>query len=56
MKKIIICLMVLVGFTSCTNNVMTRNYGGSETINLPVGDKLVNITWKENELWLLTTR
>lgn len=47
--------MVVIGFTSCTQNEIARNYGGSETIKLPVGEKLVNITWKEEHLWVLTT-
>ncbi len=55
MKKLIVCLIILMGLTSCTDNNMARNYGGSETINLPIGDKLVNITWKEDHLWILTT-
>jgi hypothetical protein len=55
MKKIVIYIMVVIGFTSCTQNEIARNYGGSETIKLPVGEKLVNITWKEEHLWVLTT-
>lgn len=40
---------------SCTDNEMARRYGGSEVINLPIGEKLVNVTWKEDNLWLLTS-
>lgn len=54
MKKIFILITVLF-LVSCTDNEMARKYGGSETIHLPEGKKLVNITWKEEHLWILTT-
>lgn len=55
MKKLFIYLIISFGLVSCTDNKMARKYGGSETINLPIGEKLVNITWKEDDLWLLTS-
>ena len=34
---------------------MAKNYGGTMTIDLPKGQKLVNATWKgESDLWYLT--
>jgi hypothetical protein len=54
MKKLLI-LIISFWFVSCSGNEMARKYGGSETIELPVGEKLVNITWKEEHLWILTT-
>jgi hypothetical protein len=47
-------LLVVVVLSSCTQQSMSRNFGGSSTINLPKGQKLINITWKETELWYLT--
>ncbi len=35
--------------------IVTKNYGGSMTINLDPNVKLLQATWKENQLWLLTT-
>lgn len=32
----------------------TRQFDGTQNINLPENKKLVNATWKENSLWLLT--
>ena len=55
MKKLLNLILITSVFVSCTDNRMARVYGGSETINLPVGEKLLNITWKEDEMWLLTT-
>lgn len=40
--------------TSCTDNERARNYGGTETINLPANEKVMNVTWKEQNLWVLT--
>ena len=31
-----------------------KHFGGDYTIELPAGKKLVNITWKDTELWYLT--
>lgn len=41
--------------TGCTENTRVRVYGGTETINLEQGKRLVNVTWKQgNDLWILT--
>ena len=34
---------------------MVRNFGGSMAVNLDPNVKLVNATWKNSELWILTT-
>ena len=39
---------------SCTSNEMAKQYGGTTQIDLPTNQKLVNATWKDNELWYLT--
>ena len=61
MKKIvslIICGIVLTTIYGCTENNMVKNFGGTETITLESGKRLVNLTWKEKNnsasLWLLT--
>ena len=38
---------------SC-DNAMSRKFGGSTTINLPAGQKLIEVTWKDNSIWYLT--
>lgn len=53
MKKIIFVVLLCTLF-SCTDNEMARNYGGKEEVTLPVGTKLLNLTWKEDHLWYLT--
>ena len=44
---------VLMMLTSC-ENLVTRNFGGSQTIELEKGQRLVEITFKDNDLWILT--
>lgn len=40
-------------FTSC-EQAITRKYGGTTTIHLKKGEKLVEATWKgEGDLWYL---
>lgn len=54
MKKIVLSLLLLVSLASCTENARVKNWGGEGTINLPKGQKLVNVTWKESQIWYLT--
>ena len=49
----LLCL-VIMAFTSCTENERVKSFGGSFTVNLPKGQKLVNATWKDTDLWYLT--
>lgn len=53
MKKLFV-LILLVTLFSCTDNTMVKNYGGKATMELRPNEKLVNVTWKEAELWILT--
>lgn len=53
MKKILIVLLLALGPFACTEQQRAKKYGGSATINLPPGKKLVVATWKEANLWLL---
>ena len=54
MKKLFLAILMGVMVTSCTENVRVKTWGGEGTINLPKGRKLVNVTWKENQVWYLT--
>lgn len=50
-------MMMMATIIACTENQRARQFGGTETVNLPAGQELVNITWKGEEasLWILTT-
>ena len=54
MKKTILIIAVALGLYSCTANVRARHWGGTEKIVLEDHEVLLNATWKENELWVLT--
>jgi len=52
---ICIILIIILGATSCTDNQRAKSFGGTSTINLPAGEKLVTVTWKgEADIWYLT--
>ena len=53
MKKIILLAIMVLSLTGCQNTA--KNFGGSMTIELPKGQKLEEITWKDDsDLWYLT--
>lgn len=54
MKNIILIITLVIGLSGCTDNERARSFGGTETVNLPKGQRLVNATWKETDLWYLT--
>ena len=57
MKKVLTLFAFALSIAALTiscDNVMSRKFGGSTTINLEKGQKLVEATWKENSLWYLT--
>lgn len=54
MKKTIFLFLVGTLLFSCTENKRAKSWGGSETIYLPENTKLVNVTWKSDDLWILT--
>lgn len=47
------CLMVM-SIIGCTDNKMAREFGGKETIDLPTGERVMNVTWKGTDVWVLT--
>lgn len=53
-KKILITSFILLA--GCTDNFRTRNWGGTMTKTLPPGQKLVNATWKNGDLWILSRK
>jgi len=52
MKRILVILFTVLCLTSCEQTI-TRNFGGTTTIDLEPGEKLVEATWKEDNLWYL---
>lgn len=50
LSTILVSGMVL----GCTENSRAKNFGGTSKIALPLGQKLINATWKDAQLWYLT--
>lgn len=50
---ITLCIPVL-NVTGCTSQTRVKSMGGSMTLKLDPGQKLEEITWKDNNLWYLT--
>lgn len=56
MKKLHILTLTLILAVitiGCTENLRTKQFGGTMNITLPPATKLVNATWKEGQLWYL---
>ena len=57
-KKIVAGLMAVVVVSSllvgCGSNFAAKNLGGDMTVNLEPNQKLINATWKDDNLWYLT--
>ncbi len=56
MKNLIGLLFCLFLFVGCTENQRAKNFGGNGELTLPINEKLVNVTWKDNQLWYLTRK
>jgi hypothetical protein len=54
MKKILSIFVGVVLLTSCTNNQRAKAFGGTANVDLPIGEKLIEVTWKEDNIWYLT--
>ncbi|MEY4602647.1 MAG: Brevibacillus phage Jenst [Candidatus Parcubacteria bacterium] len=50
----VLITILLLTLTGCTANDRAKNYGGTMTVNLPAGQKLVNTSWKNADMWYLT--
>jgi hypothetical protein len=52
MKKLIVILLMFLCLTSCEQSI-TRTMGGTTKIELEPGEKLVEATWKGDDIWYL---
>ena len=58
MKKLILTLALALSIfgIGCTENYKAKQMGGNIRKELPVGEKLVMVTWKEERFWILTRK
>ena len=54
MKRVFLAIGLIALLGSCTENSRVKNWGGDGTLTLPKGQKLINVTWKESQIWYLT--
>jgi len=54
MKKLFLAIGLITILGSCTENSRVKSFGGDGTLSLPKGQKLINVTWKEHQIWYLT--
>jgi hypothetical protein len=52
MKKLLLILSFALMF-GCTGNIRAKKYGGTYNVDLPAHKKLVNVTFKDANLWFL---
>lgn len=50
---IFLLLLLIIG---CSDNIKIKSWNSPITINLPKNQKLVNITWREYQPWVLTRK
>ena len=57
MRKFIVILLIALFATacctSCTQNQRAKSWGGNATVKVPEGTEFVNVTWKNDNLWVL---
>jgi len=54
MKKVLYVVLGVIMITSCTDNQRARSWGGTEEVSLKKNEVLMNITWKGDDMWVLT--
>lgn len=54
MKNLLLLAAILACTLGCTENQRAKSFGGTATEKLPANQKLVNLTWKDASLWILT--
>ena len=52
--KRIIAIALIATLSGCTENARTRSIGGTQTTDIAAGRKVVNVTWKDANMWILT--
>ena len=53
MKKFIILAVIALALSSCTENQRARTLGGTVTINVEKGKKVMMATWKKGDLFYM---
>lgn len=54
MKKLFVLALGVIALASCTDNERARRFGGTEEVSLKPNEVVVNVTWKDSEMWICT--
>jgi len=54
MKKVALIGILALSLLSCTENSRAKQWGGTEELTLKENEVLINMTWKESNLWVQT--
>lgn len=52
--SVLVLITTILFVSACTEQERAKTFGGTMTTEIAADQKLVNVTWKENELWILT--
>lgn len=53
---IAILVVVLLVYFFFSSNFVAKQFGGKTTIELKEGEKFINATWKDNNIWIITEK
>lgn len=56
LASVMLLVGAAIGAVSCTEQERARGWGGSTSMQLDKGRKLVNVTWKGTDMWVLTRK
>lgn len=54
MKKLFVIAIATLALASCTDNSRAKNWGGTEEVSLNPNEVVLNVTWKESQMWICT--
>ena len=54
MRLFTVLILALAFLGGCTERQRAKSWGGSMTVELPCGQKLYDLTWKNSDLWYAT--
>ena len=54
MKKTALLAITLLSLVSCTENQRARGFGGTMNVKIEKHEKFINVTWKNDDLWVIT--
>lgn len=51
--SLLLAITVSAASLGCTENKRARTFGGTTTVELTAGQKVVGATWKDSNLWII---